>query len=675
MTASFSLKASDHPIKSVTVFKSSKAEVVRTFELDLQQGQNKIEIKGLPGSIDTHSVRVSGLGDARLFDVVCAVKPDKTEDYAPESSLEVIRTLQAKRQRLETEKSIREQQSELLVQYAQTLTGEHVNPTDMGQFLENFLAQEHQKLEAITQLQEQIIQLDRQITAETDKRSAKQGVASAFVEIVLVADEESIVNLKLTYIVSNVHWTPTYELHATTENGKPSSAVNFHYRARVTQSTGEDWNNTTLTLSTITSDTFIKRIPKLRTIQLREGPLFPPTKGGFLKFPNTNANLFNNKQAAHFNSVPLPPPNPFTTSSTGGGLFGGQAQPGGAAIFGNAMPQPPQMQHQQLQQHYQQQQPQQFQQQQQQQLQHGAISFGALGQQQQAPAGATSFGQAQAPAPTLFGFQGSSSTVPAVPLPEDDFEEISGPEPIAEPATVISETPIAVSFSVQGESTIPSDGIDHQVSVAVLSFTAKISYITIPRVDPRAFLQCEVKNTSEYRLLPGPVTVIFDDSYVSKTAIHDVNTGDNFECTLGDDPSTKITYVRTHKTAKSTGGAYSEVTNTTTYTTKISVHNKHQFDIADLTVRDVIPTCEDKRAKIVLKKPVELADTKDGEMADLKNDGLKVGWESLVDGKGGEKEGKYEWKWKVGKGAKIHLESEWEVKVPGEVAWVEAYTL
>ena len=36
MPASYTLQASEHPIKSVTVFKSSKAEVVRTFTLNLK---------------------------------------------------------------------------------------------------------------------------------------------------------------------------------------------------------------------------------------------------------------------------------------------------------------------------------------------------------------------------------------------------------------------------------------------------------------------------------------------------------------------------------------------------------------------------------------------------------------------------------------------------------------
>ena len=71
----------------------------------------------------------------------------------------------------------------------------------------------------------------------------------------------------------------------------------------------------------------------------------------------------------------------------------------------------------------------------------------------------------------------------------EDFEEIEGPSSLTDPTTVVFETPIAISFTVHGQSTIPSDGDNHQVAVAVLPFTAKISYVVIPRIDPRVFLQ------------------------------------------------------------------------------------------------------------------------------------------------------------------------------------------
>ena len=75
---------------------------------------------------------------------------------------------------------------------------------------------------------------------------------------------------------------------------------------------------------------------------------------------------------------------------------------------------------------------------------------------------------------------------------EGEYEEVGSdldyPSSITENKTIVSETPVAVSFLVHGESTIPSDGIEHQVSVAELPFSAHISYITIPRIDPRIFL-------------------------------------------------------------------------------------------------------------------------------------------------------------------------------------------
>jgi hypothetical protein len=87
---------------------------------------------------------------------------------------------------------------------------------------------------------------------------------------------------------------------------------------------------------------------------------------------------------------------------------------------------------------------------------------------------------------------------------ELDYEEVEGTSALTEPTTIVSETPMAISFSVHGKSTIPSDGIDHQVSVAVLPFTAKISYIVIPRIDPRVFLQVSL---IKFYVFPIPPTL------------------------------------------------------------------------------------------------------------------------------------------------------------------------
>ena len=294
MTETHKISASDHPIQSVTVFKSSKAEVNRTFAVDLkvtistcvasrilltrypQTGQNKVQISDLSSNIDTESVRVSGLGQARLFDVVCTIEKKQDADLSSDSPSEVIRRLEVKKQGLESQKRVMEHEADLLVNYAKTLNGEHVNPTAMGDFLKTFVVKGRENLEAIAEIDKTIVEVNRMIEKELAKTTQKIGQANGQVTIVVVAAEDSKLEIKLTYsklshdedrstltsrtlfiVVSGAIWQPTYELHATTDNGKPSSSVSLHYRARIQQSTGNSLFFA-LSLLKVTNSTLIR---------------------------------------------------------------------------------------------------------------------------------------------------------------------------------------------------------------------------------------------------------------------------------------------------------------------------------------------------------------------------------------------------------------------------------
>jgi hypothetical protein len=112
-----------------------------------------------------------------------------------------------------------------------------------------------------------------------------------------------------------------------------------------------------------------------------------------------------------------------------------------------------------------------------------------------APFGSSPFGSSLfgSSVPTGFSGAGLPSTVeaPAASQPDEDafsnFEEITIPTP--EPTTVVTESPLSVSYTVEGESTIPSDGLAHQVSVAVLSFESKVTYVCCPKIEARVYLQ------------------------------------------------------------------------------------------------------------------------------------------------------------------------------------------
>jgi len=61
--------------------------------------------------------------------------------------------------------------------------------------------------------------------------------------------------------------------------------------------------------------------------------------------------------------------------------------------------------------------------------------------------------------------------------------------PMVQTAAIVSKSPMAVSYTVEESTTIPSDHLSHKVLVAIIPFEAAISHITSPRKSPIAYLQ------------------------------------------------------------------------------------------------------------------------------------------------------------------------------------------
>jgi hypothetical protein len=92
------------------------------------------------------------------------------------------------------------------------------------------------------------------------------------------------------------------------------------------------------------------------------------------------------------------------------------------------------------------------------------------------------------------GFDGSPSGPPLAPdhgvidLSDDEDEEDTSDNANDTPAKVVTQTPMALTYAVRGKSSIPSDGKEHIVTIAVMSFETDVEYVSVPRVDPRVYL-------------------------------------------------------------------------------------------------------------------------------------------------------------------------------------------
>ena len=71
-------------------------------------------------------------------------------------------------------------------------------------------------------------------------------IATCLFTITVSAKAAVTGKLNFSYVVSNAGWTPLYDLRSDSNTGK----INLTYKAQVYQTTGLDWDNVGLTIST-----------------------------------------------------------------------------------------------------------------------------------------------------------------------------------------------------------------------------------------------------------------------------------------------------------------------------------------------------------------------------------------------------------------------------------------
>lgn len=88
----------------------------------------------------------------------------------------------------------------------------------------------------------------------------------------------------------------------------------------------------------------------------------------------------------------------------------------------------------------------------------------------------------------------------------------------------------------------------------------------------------------------------------------DVSPQESFACSLGVDPSIRVTYHTQSKVVNTTGGGLiSTRTRVTTFRQRITIKNTRAASIARLVIQDRVPVSEDSRIKVTVLKPSEKA--------------------------------------------------------------------
>ncbi|KAF9230260.1 hypothetical protein BU15DRAFT_83858, partial [Melanogaster broomeanus] len=235
--------------------------------------------------------------------------------------------------------------------------------------------------------------------------------------------------------------------------------------------------------------------------------------------------------------------------------------------------------------------------------------------------------------------------------------------PVAQLISQGSKAPI--THTAKGCIFVPSDGTAHHVLVASIALEAQFMRVAVPSIDTRVYYTCQVKNTSEYVLLPGKVKTYLNDKHVSSTEIRKTEAPQALECSLAVD--TGITTINNR--SPDSLPAFGEFTGkvTTTYTSATFVNNTHSETIRGVVIRSSLPLPADPRVTVILKEPAGLADIDTGTVE--VRDGCQAQWSTSGERKG-KQAGLFEWVCDIKPGSEV-LKAVWEVCAPQGLNLVE----
>lgn len=527
-------------ITNVSLY-AERAEITRSFKFAARPGLNQVVIVGLPGVLERESLRVEGRGQATLHDVSISEIPHSNSSYDTSPLLDSLLDRKAVH-----EKSLDRAKKNLnsLEKFMSTLNAQYTNPADLAQALDHY-----DETAAIwdgkaLRLQRELDKLDREIKAEKDRlknESTKEGMLNIKVSVNVFAHSEGVLEILLIYAVESAEWSAEYDLRLDMQQ----SVITLVYKAKIEQSTGEDWSNVPLTLETTN-----------------------PTFGSESEIPT----LYR------WNVGIIEP----------GGAGGRGLGKGGAKRHRKVLAEPDEVMRQQL-------------------------------------------------------------------------------------VEVTSKGNVNASFRIAGLVSIPSvgslsswsasgaGGAPRKFTIVQLELPVELSWVSVPREDQSVHMKAKVQNQSEFTFLPGRADVYLDGSFVARNDFQAVSPRETFECSLGLDPTIRITYLPLSKNL-SEGGFYTKTT-TSTFIQRVQVHNTKTIPVKDLIIMDQVPVSSNSAVLVKLVEP-PLTQDKDKEKGQAEvrlGEGVCARWRS-----GKMEDGLIEWLLSMPAQGKTDLALQYEVSAPAK---------
>ncbi len=288
----------DSKVSSVTIFRD-RAMVTREGEAKLGKGIHKVILSNLPNEFDDASVRVSasGRGVIKILDVKveykAAVEAPEKIILAIDTRIDSLKLILGK---LVDEISLFKKQKDVLntfkAQISKGLNGklsagkwQTSEWTDLRKYFESG---SREILDGQRIADQKRIRIEEQINlALKEKAQPGRENNKSYKEIQASIEipETGTVALQASYLIRNANWSPLYDIRVNSSEKKGE----LHFFGMIRQSTGEDWNNVSVILSTAEPFVF-KDLPLLSPWYIeRHSERYPEAGANYIRGGRSDA--------------------------------------------------------------------------------------------------------------------------------------------------------------------------------------------------------------------------------------------------------------------------------------------------------------------------------------------------------------------------------------------------
>jgi uncharacterized protein (TIGR02231 family) len=245
------------------------------------------------------------------------------------------------------------------------------------------------------------------------------------------------------------------------------------------------------------------------------------------------------------------------------------------------------------------------------------------------------------PAPTAGrSAQTEAAAPPSEPADEDTLGAVGKKkEDVAERGAEVVAAPFQALFAVPGRLTVPDTGEAKRVQLEEASIEPQLTVKTAPKEDAKAYLYAKLVLPKGSPLLPGPVSLFRDGTFVGSEKLPILSPGEEHELGFGVDDLVRVRHAIAEEKRGETGLISTSHTDSRNY--RLTIKNMHERALG-VTVFDQIPVAQndDIKVELLAKTPPtqQNVDDKRGVLAwDLKLDpdqeqvidfGYRVTWPS-----------------------------------------------